>query len=332
MSKYKPKCRGKLGRYVVILAGVLSIIAIARATPAGPSGVVAILGEVYGRRALLASSLEYSGPIVASAIGLAIAYRSGFITIGSEGQVLLGSAVTLWFLAYSGFSLDGYYGVVASLLLAGFAGVLLGLVPGVLRAFMGVNETLTSLMLNYVVLSFINYLVAGPWRAGAFTRTREIPEAYYMSPKGVLITLLIIAVLYEMVLRFTRLGVAVEALGVAPKAAVTYVAPATATIVLVSMLQGFSAGVGGALMMLSFQRGLKAMAESPGYGYMGILVAWLALRSPIASVVAGYFFSTLIVAGYLLQVRGVPFNVVLVIQSVIVLTLVAYLAVSREGR
>ncbi len=321
--------RAQRNSLLSLISGILGLILIAYMTPAGLRGTFSTLGLVYSRIDLLETSLLYSGPIIASAIGLALAYRAGFITIGSEGQVLLGALTALWLTAYSGLHISRSLMLPLALLFSGLAGALLGLISGILRAYWDVNETLSSLMLNYIVLAFANYLIAGPWRTGPFTQTRSVPNLYAINKIDVLITVLFLAFIYEFLLRRTKLGLAIEALGKAPKAAYTYAIPVSSIIVYVSLLQGLTAGMGGALMIMSFQRNMTAMNQSPGYGYMGILVAWMALISPVGSLIAGYFFSTLIVAGYLLQSKGVPFNTVLLLQSVIVLTFIAYMASRR---
>ncbi len=323
---------GRRETILTVGAGILGIVLIAYMTPAGIRGTFSALGLVYTHLGLLKTALEYSGPIVASAIGLALAYRAGFITIGAEGQVLLGTMIALWATAYSNLHLSRVPMLLFAILLAGLGGLLLSLVVGALRAYWNVNETLSSLMLNYVILAVANYMIAGPWRTGPFTQTREVPNAYSVNSLDVLIVIVVLGILYEVLLRRSKLGLAIEALGSAPKAAYTYTIPASRVILYVSMLQGIAGGIGGALMVMGFQRSLTAMSQSPGYGYMGILVAWMALRSPVASILAGYFFSTLIVAGYLLQSKGVPFNTVLLLQSLIVLTFIGYMAVRRGKR
>jgi len=322
----------KASAALALLAGLVGIVVVAAMTPAGPAGLFSALATVYTRPDLLATAVLYAGPIAASAVGLAVAYRAGFLTIGSEGQVLLGALASMWVIGYSGLRLPPVLAVASALLLALVAGLLLGLVVGVLRAWLGVNETLSSLMLNYIVLAYANYLIAGPWRVGAFTETKSIPPSCSLAWPVVLACLLAMAVVLEVLVRRTRLGLAVEALGAAPRAAETYSLPSRRLYLYVSALQGATAGVGGALMLMGFQRVLTAMSVSPGYGYMGILVAWMALLSPLASLLASYFFSTLIVAGYILQSYRVPFNTVLVIQSIIVLAVLAYVMIGRRSR
>ncbi len=279
----------------------------------------------------LKSIVRVMGPIVASAVGLSLAYRSGFITIGSEGQVLLGALATLGVLSYTSLGeLSHITAFLVSLTAAAVVGGLWGLVPGLLRAYLNVNEILTSLMLNYVSLSIVNYMVSGPWRAGAFTATKSLPEWASIGVLTVLSILAVIAVAYEAVLRYTRLGVGLEARGIAPRAAHTYAISPDRAVIYASLLSGVTAGIGGWLFMITLQRGFTALSQPPGYGYMGILVAWLSNRSPLATLAGGALFSLLIIAGFSMQTSGIPLNTVLLIQSVIVLSTLSFMVLARR--
>ncbi len=316
---------------VASLAVIVFLFTAAHFTPAGAIGVAREIARALTSTAGLEAAVKYMGPIAASAAGLALAYRAGFITIGAEGQVLLGSAVALWLLAYAWTNAPAIVGVPAALALASLAGAVWGAIPGLLRVYGGVNEVLSSLMLNYVALSIINYLVAGPWRAGPFTATRPLPDEYAVGPVAVAIAVVGLAGLFEFIHRRTRLGVAAEAYGAAPKAAVTYTMPRGRLIMALALLSGAAAGFGGGLMMLSFQRTLQAMSQPPGYGYMGVLVAWLAGRRAAVAVPAALFFSVLVVAGYSMEALGVPFNFVLLVQAMAVLA-AALLGISGGAR
>lgn len=317
------------------LAAALAVLAIlftaAHFTPAGALGVAREIATVLVNPANLEAAVKYMGPIAVSAAGLALAYRAGFITIGAEGQVLLGSAVTLWLLTYAWPTAPAAVGVPLALALAALVGAAWGAVPGLLRVYGRVNEVLSSLMLNYVALSLVNYLVAGAWRAGPFTATKPLPDEYAIGPLAVAAIVVGVAGVFEFIHGRTRLGIAAEAYGTAPRAALTYAMPRGRLIVSLALLSGAAAGLGGGLMMLSFQRTLQAMSQPPGYGYMGVLVAWLAGRRAVAAVPAALFFSVLVVAGYSMEALGVPFNFVLLVQAMAVLA-AALLGMSGGAR
>ena len=272
--------------------------------------------HVYTDPGSLYSALLYSGPIIASAVGLSLAYRAFFITIGSEGQILVSGILVLWLLAYK-LSGGGPSSLVIALSASILAGSLWGLVPGLLKAYLRVNEVLVSLMLNYIALSLVNLLVSGPLRWGAFTITKSIPEHYVLHPIAVISSITLLSALYSILLWRTRMGVAVEALGLAPKAAATYGYNNRRTIIGVSLLSGASSGVGGFLMVTGFQWSFRALSEPLGYGYMGVLVAWMSANNPLIAPLPGFVFATILVAAKRLQSVGLPLSSVLALEAVV---------------
>lgn len=302
-----------------LIAGFTVALALGALSPAGLHGVLEALLWVYTKPAPLEFTLTLMGPIVCSAVGLALAYRARFITIGSEGQILLGSIVTLWLLAYSNINLNPLLAIPASLVLGGVVGALMGLIVVLLKARFNANEILVSLMLNYAILYIVNYLASGPWRVGAFAITRSIGYEYRVGSLVVLTVSAVLALACWFILSRTKLGLMIEVYGRAPRIAETYGLKPELTLILVSLISGFTAGMGGSLMMLSFQYNLSPMSVSPGYGYMGVLVAWLSNNNPLVALLASWFFSSILVFGRSLQASGLPIGYVLAIQSIIVL-------------
>ncbi len=307
-----------LGLAAGVSMGLVAALLLAMLTPAGSHGVFHAISLVVSKPRLLEQTVLLSAPIAASAIGLVPAYRARFITIGSEGQVLLGAVVALGVTAYYWKGYDPLLVISVALVLAAVAGAVLGVVVGLLR-LVGVNEVLSSLMLNYVVMYLVNYLVSGPWREGAFTLTRSVPNEYRLGPATILAILVGMALVYELLLRRTSLGYAIEAYGSAPRAAVTYGVSWRMVVLFVSILSGMAAGVGGAMMMLGFQYSFTALSAPPGYGYMGILVSWISLLDPLISVGMSLLFAGIGVTVRLLQASGVSFGFTLALQAVIVL-------------
>ncbi len=319
--------RGRVSRLTIILgtlAGVFAgfSLAVLLTLLAGVS-LASVLGSLiytYTSSSAIASILALSGPIAGSAIGLTIAYRARFITIASEGQVIAGAIVVLWLLAYSGFKMGPLEGFILSLFLSGFVGASIGFLVALLKVKLYVNEILSSLMINYIILVVANYIIGGPFREGPFAITRSVPHEYRVSFTLIpLVTGLITLALWILMFR-SKLGLAVEAYGRAPKAAETYGHDPSRIIFSVALISGFSAGVGGALMMLGFQHSMSPMSVFPGYGYMGVLVAWLSANNPLAAFVSSLFISSIAVYGRLLQASGVPLGYVLGAQALIVLS------------
>lgn len=311
-----------LGFLISMLLGVF--------TPVGVAGVARAIFINLSRPRFWLFSLPYFVPITASAAGLALAYRAGFITIGSEGQVILGAVVAYGLLFYVLSSQPPLLAVAAALAAAILVGAAYSLLVGVLRVYLGANETLVSLMLNYIAIAIVNYLVAGPWQAGAFTRTEPLPPRMWISIPAAVVITIVFTIVLELLYMYTRLGVAVDSVSRARKAAETYGVDPGRTLLLVSILAGAAAGLGGGLYMVSEQHQLLSLGKQGlGYGYMGILVAWLAGLRPAATIVAG-FLTTLLYSMFItLQLEGVPASFVLAFEAVIVLSVLAFTSLSR---
>ena len=324
------RVRSLVGAFIGIILGFSVAVLLGSLSPVGFSGFLNTLVWVYTNEAPLMFATVLLGPIACSSIGLTLAYRAKFITVGSEGQVLVGAVVTLWFLAYSGLNLNPLIAVPLSIILAGVSATLIGLIPVLLRVYLNANEILTSLMLNYVMLYVVNYLASGPWRVGPFAITRSIGDEYRISPLTVLLVSLLLAIACWFILARTRLGLMIEVYGRAPLVAETYGLNPRVTLVSVALISSFTAGVGGALMMLGFQYYLTPMSFSPGYGYMGVLVAWLSGNNPLVALPASWFFSSILVLGRSLQASGLLIGYVLAIQSLIVLSVLAFKVITSR--
>ncbi|MCS7106610.1 MAG: hypothetical protein NZ902_00655 [Acidilobaceae archaeon] len=313
----------------VLAGGALGFalaVTIASLATGRPLEIVENLIWVYTSPAPLVNTVLLSVPIAMAAIGLSLSYRARFITIGAEGQIVLGSVAALWATAYSG--LEGSAALALALLLPALSGALYALIPFLLRAYAGASEVLTSLMLNLVAVYVTNYLIATYLREGAFVMTRIVPPELRAEWYLGLVMIVAAALSAHLLLTRTRWGLAIEVYGRAPKAAETYGYSARQVMLLVSLLSGGLAGLGGAVAMLSFQHSLTPMSFPPGYGYAGALVAWLSSNNPLAALFASLFFSSLMVFGRSLQAVGVPLSYALAAQALIVLF--TLIAVARE--
>jgi len=312
-----------------LVLGLVLAVLIGSFTGAGIGGVLDAFSSPLRSVNGLESIVLFSSPILLSAVGLSLAYRAGFYTIGAEGQVLLGAVASLYIVLYSGLSLNSGMLLFLSLIAGGVLGSLYGLIPVFLKIYAKSNEVLTSLMLNYVAMYVVNYLVSGPWSIGMFTKTKPIPPNLRLDWAPVLAVMVIVTFSYWFIEAKTRLGLELKAYGSSRRAAVTYGVRPRRILLWVGLLSGFSAGLGGAVMLHGFQYALYSMEQPPGYGYMGVLAAWLAMRSVVGSFLASIFFAYIMVAGTYLQYYGVPFNIVLALQSVMVLSVTGMVSLSK---
>jgi ABC-type uncharacterized transport system permease subunit len=301
----------------VAVALVLSgfVIAIVGGDPV--RSYLHILNAAFGSVGVLSDTLVKATPLLLTGLACALAFRMRLWNIGAEGQFLLGawgaSAVVLAPLLPV---------VIPAMMLAGAAaGAVWGLVPGVLRALLGVNEIITTLMLNYVALFWIQFWVFGPWNVGGFPLTKTFPPEASLPQlsdfaRGVpafagltvhlgLIFGLVAAGLVWVLLERSRWGYEIRLIGDSPRAARYAGLDITRNIIVVFAVSGALAGLAGMSEVSGVVHKLQDRI-SPGYGYTAIIIAYLARFDPLKVIAASILFGALILAGREIQPSGVP--------------------------
>lgn len=280
----------------------------------------------FGDRNGLSETFVKMIPLLLTGLGVSIAFRMQLWNIGAEGQLYLGaifaSGATLFLIPDAPAIV-----MIPAMMVAGMiGGALWGCIPGVLRAYLGANETITSLMLNYVAIQLADYLVHGPWRdplAFGFPGTSQFPEAAwlprydtYRAHLGLLFGLIAAAILW-VGLRRTRWGYELAVMGDNPRAA-TYAGMRTRrAIVVVLAVSGALAGLAGMSEVAGVGHQLQRNF-SPGYGYTAIIVAWLGRLNPITIIVVSFLLAGLLVGGDQLQLSmGLPSAVAPMLQGAI---------------
>ncbi len=262
------------------------------------------------------STLRYLIPLTLSGLGLILPYKAGVWNIGSEGQLLAGAIATTYIALYIlPKNIVGYIGIPIILIASVLAGGGYALIAGYLKAKFNLNEILSTLMLNYIMIGLGNYLVYGPWRGETqygYPRTDIIPNQLWINPiqfGGINVnpvfipTIIIVAAAMHYLFKNTRIGYEIKVYGLNPDAALHSGISKTKIILVTMFLSGALAGLAGAAEILSIHRQLIRVQDvSAGYGYMAILVTWLSRMDPLATILSGYLVSALIASGYTLQI------------------------------
>jgi general nucleoside transport system permease protein len=206
---------------------------------------------------------------------------------------------------------------------AGAAWALLAAVP---RAYVGVNEIITTLLLNFVAILAVAYLVTGPWRSTAATSlnfpvTNLFPETALLPKTGDRIHVgvffpLVIAAVLALLLHRSRWGFEVRMIGANPLAARAAGMPIARNVLVVLLVAGAIAGVAG-MIEVSATFGRLRQGISPGYGFMGVAIAALAGARIAPTLVVAFLFGGFVVGGLALQTEGVPQAFVLLVQGII---------------
>ncbi len=234
-------------------------------------------------------------PLFLCSLGVSIAFRMQIWNIGAEGQFALGGiGATAAVLLFP--NLPGILLIPLVLLFAALAGGFWGFVPGILKLKFGLNEIISTLMLNYIGIEFLRYLVYGPWKHASsmgFPMTMPFPDAATLDSvwgrvhEGIWVCL-IAAIVLAFFLNKTRLGFEIKTAGENPRAARYARMPYGFLLVFVLALSGAFAGLaGGVEVSATFQRLQPTFCT--GYGYTAIVVAWLS-RLKITNIAFFAFF------------------------------------------
>ena len=285
-----------------------------------------LLSGPFGSGFGLTETLVKATPLILTGLAVLVPARMRLWNIGAEGQFQLGAIGAAAVALFT--PLGRSPGAVPAVLVAGMAaGAAWCLVPAALRAWLRVNETITTLLLNYVALLFVDYLIYGPWKDPAsrgFPLSATFPAAaklpVLVSGTRVHLGLLLAvaaAVAVAIMLSRTRWGFEIRVIGDNPVCARYAGIDLVRNTLLVMGVAGALAGLAGAgeasAIAGRLQRGL-----SPGYGYTGIIVAWLAKLNPIAAVLVAILLGGLFLGGDALQISlGLPIAVVYMLQGLI---------------
>lgn len=295
-----------------------------------------IAGAAFGSLGVFSDTLVKATPLILTGLACSVAFKMKLWNIGAEGQFLMGA------LGASVVILAGIVPedasrtlTVAVMLVAGVLfGAAWGLIPGFLKARLQVNEIITTLMMNYIALALLNYFIFGVWSEGGFQMSRTFQRSAWLPRlsdlaeqfpifRGLtthfgLIFALIAAAIVWYVLYRSLWGYEIRLIGDNPRAAEYAGINITRNTVLVMMFSGAIAGLGGMSEIGGVVHRLQA-SISPGYGFTGIIIAWLAKLNPVIVVPVSVLFGGLILAGREIQPAGVP----RLIQGIILFMLIA---------
>ena len=280
------------------------------------------VGTAYGQ----AQTILAAVPLVFTGLAVATAFRMRLWNIGAEGQFYLG-AFGATAAAYTWPAWPRPL-LLFAMIVGGMAGgALWGLVPGLLRARLSINEIVPTLLLNYVAILLVDYMVHGPWSdpqslgfplGRPFSESATLPTLANTAVHAGAILAVIAAGIIAVVLRRTTWGYTVRVIGENERAARYAGFPISRNVVVIMLLSGALAGIGGMVEVSGVVHKIQANI-SPGFGYTGIIVATLARFSPLLVVPVALLFGALIVAGTELQTVGLPSEIVLMLQAVILL-------------
>jgi len=345
----------------IVVAVIISSVAIvaAGASPAAAFAAFFDFGET--ERAVvngIATMLNRSVPLFLAGLAVAIGFRMNLFNIGVEGQYRIAAICA----AYVGstFTAPAPVQIALIIVVAAAVGGLYALIPAVMKVTRGVNEVISTIMLNYIAINLAAFLVRGPFtgeRAGKqlTTSTPLMPESAWFpnlnvvfemfglpAPRGgglwgFLTVAIVLGIVIWVVLERTRFGFEVKASGLNPSAALASGVNPKKMVIATMVLSGAIAGLIGLPEILGDKHSFGSNF-TPGLGFLGIAVALLGRNKPLGIAIAALLFGFLDRAQGPLQFANVPPSVIMIMQGTIVLLVVianeitSRMALRREER
>ncbi|MDD4296496.1 MAG: ABC transporter permease [Ruminiclostridium sp.] len=262
-------------------------------------------------------------PLTITSLGILIAFKMKFWNIGGEGQILMGAFAA----SYVALKIDWIpsFLVLPAMFLAGFlAGGFWALIPAFFKAKFGANETIMTLMLNYIAVQWITYLQYGPWRdpkAMGFPKIPNFPQQALL-PKvfGIhagLIISLILVVIITWFMKKTKKGFEIAVVGESVGTAKYAGMDVFKIIIFAMLLSGGLCGITGMIQTSGVNKTLTFNASS-GYGNTAIITAWLSGLSAPLSLFVSFLFAILLQGGsYIQSALQIPSSAADVLQGMI---------------
>ena len=297
---------------------ISALLVLWAGAPVGQTYGVLVKGG-FGSVFAWSETLTRAIPLMLTGLAAAVAFKARLFNIGAEGQLYVGAlaAVAVGGLhSGTGFDLPPALLFGLMMLAAALAGALLLLGPALLKARLGVDEVVTTLLLNFIVLLLVSLMLDGPMKdptamgwpqsvalLGDLELAKLIPQTRVHT--GLLWACALAVGLWAL-MKYTVLGFDIRAVGANARAAAFAGVPVTRTVVLVALLSGGLAGLAGAIEVAG-RTSYLTLDMSPGYGYSGIVIAMLAGLHPLGVVAGSVFVAGVLVgADSMSRVVGVP--------------------------
>ena len=317
----------------VLLALVVGGIVIACLGKNPIQGYALLFSGSLGTPQKFASSLVSACPLIFTALAAAFAYRCGVFNLGGEGQFIMGAVSAIVFLLVTG--IEGVLGTVLAILVGTVVGALWAALPGIMKITRGLNEMITSIMLNYVATLFMGFIYTNAFRDGGNPQTPSVADSVMLAkiPGFRIHTGVILAIVLGLVVAYviskTSFGFKIRAVGLNPLASKVNGFNVKFLVMAAFVISGAIAGMGGAVELLGKQYRLMSGFGS-GFGFDGVAIALIAQLNPLASLIVAIFFGALTTGASSMQVGiMVPTAIVEIIRALIIIFSVAGVALIK---
>jgi ABC-type uncharacterized transport system permease subunit len=325
-----------LATLLALLVGAIMLLAL-DADPV--EAYSALVNGAFGSPNALADTAVKATPLLFMGLGICIAFRGGVVNIGGEGQLVAGAvaatAVALYLPQLPGWA------IICLCLAVGFlAGAIWGGIPGALKAYLNVNEILSTVMLNMIAVQGMNFLLRGPMmdpvqieegsfipQTARFPRATDLPRLVPTRLHAGAGLAVILAILVYVFLWRTTIGYRIRAVGLNPNASRVAGIEVKRYIMLSLLLSGALAGLGGATQVLGLHHRMftdgSAQGFTGGAGFNGIVAALFGKLHPLGTIPASILFGALLVgANHMQRAVQVPSDFITALNGLVVVFVV----------
>jgi len=283
------------GLLAALVVGSFLIIALGH----NPLAVyVEMLNAAFGSRIGINETVRIAVPLLGAALAVGMAFKMRFWNIGAEGQILVGAIAATYFALFHFDNMPRLVLLIVMGLAGAIAGGLWGLIPAFFRAKWGTNETLFTLMLNYIALGFIIYLQSGPWRRpgetfpiiAMFDASARLPRLFGIHIGWVIV--LVLTVLVYLYLSKTKQGYQIGVVGESQNTARYAGMNVKQVIIRTMFISGAIAGLVGFIQVSGSDFTLNETTGG-GVGFTAIIVAWVSHLNPLIMVIMAAFIAIL---------------------------------------
>lgn len=291
----------------------------------------------FGNIGVLSDTIVKATPIILTALACSVAFRMRLWNIGAEGQFIMGAfgATAVVMIPLLPADTSPWIFIPTMMVAGMITGGIWGFIPGYLKAKLQVNEIITTLMLNYIAIAWINFFIFAVWSEGGFPMTMKFPITAWLprlldyadqlpilrgltTHLGLFIGIGAAVVVWFIIYR-SRWGYEIRLIGDNQRAAEYAGINIARNTILVMILSGALAGLGGVSEVSGVVHRLQTSPVAAGYGFTGIIVAWLAKLNPFAIILVSILFGALLLAGREIQ----PSGITRMIQGIILVSLIA---------
>ncbi len=310
-SVKQPLCRmvkrdnvSKSEALVVRLIAVAFSLVVCAAVITGITGespvnvYLGIIDGAVGNSNRIWVTIRETAVLLLIAVGLTPAFRMKFWNIGAEGQILMGGMTAAAWMIYGAGKMPNWLLLICIIVCSAAAGMLWGIIPAAFKAYMNTNETLFTLMLNYVAMQIINYAIVF-WEKPAGSNTVGVINAATKAgwfPKILggtyglnVLLVLVVTVVITVYMRRSRQGFELSVVGESSRTAEYVKINVKRVIIRTMMISGAVCGLAGAVIVSGSSHTIST-STAGGRGFTAIVVAWMSQFNPIAMLIVSAFF------------------------------------------